>query len=516
LAPHSANWSLADAAEMAPPDISVDISLGERRVLGYFPHRTKVILYMTGSSTISDGRDSWTYDLLGHPAGAGGGIVMTSNLFGLDPDNVLGLTEMTDTVDVEGELVLQQRGQQIFVGDDGRPWSMSGHATGSFRRIEATLGIGVQGRFPYTIDEIRSAPGFSMTLIPRSVEGTTLAAADPSAWVFTPDSGGVPTPACTRVTRVLCDVSPMESGTVTMTGYANAGPPVTASIHITIPVPKITLTIDKDSVKAGESVHVTATITEASSSRIESFTFSAPGATGTCMTNRAPAPPECNIVPTASGTITAQATLNGKLVTSNGKEIHVKEECPLFADTTKTDPLFKDPAVQKMMRDLANATGWDKPLRQQAERGAYLVSKDGVTSMIPYRDSPALPANPCSSSGGSLQRDDLRTAGYTILADIHTHPNAAPAEPDPGNCYDFDGRKKILVTPPNGVLRLNPAPSSPDYSDWNTGPGETPPTYPGYVLGPKGLFKFENKGAGLVKYPPVPVSSCVGNQSSKP
>jgi hypothetical protein len=494
---------------MAPPDISVDISLGERRVLGYFPHRTKVILYMTGSSTISDGRDIFTYDLLGHPAGAGGGIVMTSLLSGLDPDNVLGLTEMTDTVDVEGELVLMQRGQAIFVGDDGRSWSMSGHATGSFRRIEATLGIGVQGRFPYTIDEIRSAPGFSMTLIPRSVEGTTLAAADPSAWVFTPDSGGVPTPACTRVTRVLCDVGPMESGTVTMTGYANAGPPVTASIHITIPVPKITLTIDKDSVKAGESVHVTATITEASSSRIESFTFSAPGATGTCMTNRAPAPPECNIVPTASGTITAQATLNGKLVTSNGKAIHVKEECPLFADTTKTDPLFKDPAVQKMMRDLADATAWDKPLAEQAEQGAYLVRKDGKVSMMPFPPSATLPPNPCSVSSGSDYRRTLREAGYTILADIHTHPNAKPAEPDPKNCYRLEGKEKVPVTPPDDTLRLNPEPSLDDKFLWTPPEGMTVPTYPGYVLGPKQLYRWNNVGGKIVQ-DSMPVSQCVG------
>ncbi|MEP6729783.1 MAG: hypothetical protein ABJE10_04050 [bacterium] len=218
---------------MAPPDANVTVALGGHVVLGHYPQRTKVVATISGSSTINDGLISSTATLEGALSGAGGEVSLNSDIQGLSAGHTVAAS-ITDTIDVQGDVILGQRGQTIFVGDDGRPWTMTGSATASVTRVDAKLGIGVQFRDTYTTDSTREFPGYSIRLMARSVGGQTLAAADPASWMFVPDDHSLATPACDAVTRTWCDFTPTKSGSVTMIGYANSGPPVPARIHINV------------------------------------------------------------------------------------------------------------------------------------------------------------------------------------------------------------------------------------------------------------------------------------------
>ena len=63
--------ALTDAAEMAPAEASGSVSLGESQFLGHYPQRTKVLARVSGSTMLTDGVETFTYGLWGHPYAGG-------------------------------------------------------------------------------------------------------------------------------------------------------------------------------------------------------------------------------------------------------------------------------------------------------------------------------------------------------------------------------------------------------------------------------------------------------------
>lgn len=332
LAPENATHDAAtDAAEMAPADASASVSLGERQFLGHYPRNTRVLAHVTGSTTLTDGIDTWTYGIGGHPyAGGRVGFAIGTDLpGGLDVGNA---TEWSDTISVQGDIALVQQGQGIFVGEDGRPWTMTGHATATLRRLDATLGLGdgFSHDAPYTMTEMKAVEGQHVLLLPRALEGPSYpAAVDPKTWLFAADSGGPPTPACVIPQRTSCQMIVPEAGTVTVTGYANSGPPTTASIHFTVPTSRVELHLSRDSVASGDTVFVTTTIIDAQTdATIDGYEYDAPEwVSGTCVTGYGAGLSSCYIVLTGPGTLTVYATMDGRQKSAAGS-IKVTEPAP--------------------------------------------------------------------------------------------------------------------------------------------------------------------------------------------
>jgi hypothetical protein len=188
----------------------------------------------------------------------------------------------------------------------------------------------------------------------------------------------------------------------------------------------------------------------------------------------------------------------------------VPDDCVLFADPHNTDALFADPKVQAMLVKLADDSKWNLPLHDQVERGAFLVSKNGVVTLSPYNEMPQYPPNECMSVYSSSYFNRLASEGYTVLAQIHTHPKAQPQEPDPGNCmYIGDDGKLRRMAPANGILELKQSPSGADLGPWSRTP---PPPFPGYVLSADALYWF-NKVGKFVDIRSMPINKCVGHQN---
>lgn len=229
------------------------------------------------------------------------------------------------------------------VGENGRAWVMTGHGTGSLNRLPATLGLGDGwGNGPYTMTEMHAVEGQYVLLLPRTVEGPSMkAAVDPATWLFTPDSGGPPRPACgDNAQRYWCQLVVSEAGKVTVTGYANGGPPTTTSIHIWVPNSTIKLHLSRDSVASGDTVMVTTEIINAQSSQIYGYMYDAPQwVTGSCVTDYGAGLASCFIVPTGPGIITVYTNVDGRTLTASGtlKVTEAQDQTPLSISIIKAE-----------------------------------------------------------------------------------------------------------------------------------------------------------------------------------
>jgi hypothetical protein len=204
--------------------------------------------------------------------------------------------------------------------------------------------------------------------------------------------------------------------------------------------------------------------------------------------------------------------------------------CDLFKDSSKvSDPLLKDPKVQKMLQDLAEQTKWDKGVEQQAEVGAWIMRNPaGETELVKWPPVPGLPPNICLSSYDERALDALKAGGYTVLAEVHTHPNIKTSilyDQNGVKCLGMDARGNIVPRPydfppygtapnnkPGSWLFPNDGPSPFDTAPWESNTNH--PSYPSYVLEPGQLWRISNDGTGIPKpIPSFPVNKCVGNQT---
>ena len=97
-----------------------------------------------------------------------------------------------------------------------------------------------------------------------------------------------------------------------------------------------------------------------------------------------------------------------------------------------------------------------------------------------------------------------------ILAQVHTHPNHGRTEVQPGNCYDWDARRQQVVPRPTdtfGRLDLPFGPSKRDIDPWRS---SNPPTWPGYVLEPGRVYRWDNPYLAGVTRNDFATNSCVG------
>jgi hypothetical protein len=205
------------------------------------------------------------------------------------------------------------------------------------------------------------------------------------------------------------------------------------------------------------------------------------------------------------------------------------KDCDLFKDPSSvTDPLLKDPDVQKMLKGLADATKWDKPIEAQAEVGAWIMrNPSGQTELVPWPPVPGLVPNQCLSTYDENVLNGLIQRGYKVLAEVHTHPNVTSGimyDQNGVKCMDVDQAGNIVPrpydfppfgTPPNNKpgswLFPKDGPSDKDTKYWESNTDH--PAYPAYVLEPGQIWRISNDGTGIPK--PIPsfkVNKCVGNQ----
>lgn len=188
-------------------------------------------------------------------------------------------------------------------------------------------------------------------------------------------------------------------------------------------------------------------------------------------------------------------------VSYGGLTFQALDTCTVFDNPGEvTDPLLLDPAVQNVMRELAELTNWDEPLRNQVEQGGYFGRSNttGEIRFFPYDQAGAgIPPGPCLSGTTTHQRDvEIPAAGFTIVGQVHTHPKAPYSAPDPGNCWTIDPRARpplVLQKPDNsGRISFPRRPSRFDTEAWRRNP---PPPYPGYMIDPERIYRWEHDGS---------------------
>jgi hypothetical protein len=183
------------------------------------------------------------------------------------------------------------------------------------------------------------------------------------------------------------------------------------------------------------------------------------------------------------------------------------DTCTVFP-TTPTDTLLTNPDIQEVFRTLAEQTHWNLPFGQQTEVGGFIARDTaGGLRFFPYNQPAAIPPGPCLS-GYTLQLTlaDIPNAGFTIVGQVHTHPQVPTGrELNPGNCYNWNGTN--VVPRPDSILLLPPGPSVPDLAPWQA--GQPNPGYPGYVIGPRRIDRWEQVGGQLVPPTTIVTNACV-------
>lgn len=388
----------------------------------------------------------------------------------------------------------------------------------------------------------------------------------PDSWQWAPADSSPPVELFPNFCGSVCRQKLTMSGTMTLSGTVGGfldghRERVSASSKVIVQSPKITLTLSKDSVEAGDTVLVTATVLYAKKDSITKYTFTgktppgpvasrASAGSGTRKLTRppvtsalrsamstgmqpclgtVPAPTSCFIVASKSGTITVTAVADSQSISDN-KPLVVKD-CPLFADDkNKGDPLLKSPKVQQLLEQMANETNWQKPIKDQFEVGAWIMrAPNGDTVLVKFPSIAGIPKNQCVTTYDQADLDRYLSLGYTELADVHTHPNI----PD-GKMEDKDGvscmivvvdstgaakavkrpyespryKSKDGVTHERGWLFPTTGPSTWDKEQWTH--DKTHPYFPGLVVEPGQLWQISNDGTGI-KVERYPLNDCVGH-----
>lgn len=205
----------------------------------------------------------------------------------------------------------------------------------------------------------------------------------------------------------------------------------------------------------------------------------------------------------------------------------VSDDCELFKkDVKPADPLLNDPKVQKMLRDLADQTGWDKPVEQQAEVGAWIMKNPaGEIQLVPWPPVPGLVPNICLSTYDNRDLVAFKNQGYEVLAEVHTHPNITTNQLFDQNgvkCLGQDAKGNVIPRPydfppfgnpqkPGSWIFTTDGPSTYDTFPYQS--NTTPQSYPSYVVEPGQIWRISNDGTGIPSpIPSYPVNKCVGNQ----
>ena len=193
-------------------------------------------------------------------------------------------------------------------------------------------------------------------------------------------------------------------------------------------------------------------------------------------------------------------------VAYSGLTFTTLDACTMFPNPV-TDPLLNDPVVQEIMRTLAEQTRWNLPFGQQVEVGGFIARDNaGTIRFFPYDQPAAIPPGPCLSAHTRQLTDvDIPAQGFTIVAKVHTHPNHRTTENNPGNCYNWNGR---AVVPRQGnTLSLPQGPSPYDLDPWRR--GRPDPGYPGYVIEPRRIYRWEQVNGTLPRPTRTPTNACV-------
>ncbi len=172
--------------------------------------------------------------------------------------------------------------------------------------------------------------------------------------------------------------------------------------------------------------------------------------------------------------------------------------CTMF-DEEVDDPLLLDPAVQKILSDLADLSNFDEPFPNRLERGGYIVEQpDGSIEFLEHRYF-----TPDGMAGGEPElcvtpwdpgyQKEITDGGGTILGQIHTHPVHRGIRSNPGTCNRWlprpDGTFDVQpISEPR--LRFRTGPSRLDLRDWQRGAAE----WPGYMMSPDRVYRWERKG----------------------
>lgn len=175
------------------------------------------------------------------------------------------------------------------------------------------------------------------------------------------------------------------------------------------------------------------------------------------------------------------------------------DACAMFDDDDVSDSLLLDPAVQRILKELAALSNFDEPFANRLERGGYIVEQlDGTIEFVEHRY-----LTPAGTPGGQPElcvipfdpgyQREIQHGGGTILGQIHTHPTQGGSEPNPGTCNQWipKGPGTFDVQPLQGSsLKFSPGPSGRDTDDWERGLAP----WPGYMMSPDRVYRWERKG----------------------
>jgi hypothetical protein len=160
------------------------------------------------------------------------------------------------------------------------------------------------------------------------------------------------------------------------------------------------------------------------------------------------------------------------------------DRCELFEGSLAEFPLLNDPEVQAELQKLGRRTKWDEIISHRNEQGVWVVRNAlGVRSFVEFEYEYQ---NYCLTISRVGQYERLLDAGYTIEAQIHTHPSSGFNGANPGGCMRLDGnrRRATIVEYDEPRLILEDGPSAYDKYLWRR---EERPSFPGFALDPEHL-----------------------------
>jgi hypothetical protein len=283
------------------------------------------------------------------------------------------------------------------------------------------------------------------------------------------------------------------------------GPGDDFGVRFTLPTSAATLklAVDKSEVLIGQTAHFTATLSDGSTPHVIGWRFDSV-AVASCG-----AQTSCDFAVPNSGAMTVTATVAGSTQTAR---VNVTATCQAFKDSSKvTDSLLKVPYVQHILDSLGRATHWDSALTNQVEVGGFFaLDSNKALTFIPYSPFGGFPRGPCLSGPDSAQIPDLGKAGYTILAQVHSHPNHAEAERNVTNCWTIDASGNLAHMQPekDGRLHIKYGPSTFDTYQWYL--PKNAPTFDGYLLQPDAVYTWRRGPKGFSGPKKYALNSCLG------
>ncbi len=325
-------------------------------------------------------------------------------------------------------------------------WIYQGASEIVITRMPATLTLVSNASAPVKNgQEVR----FSMASEPVAYAGTAVEMFE-TAWRWQPDAPTgtdsvtrADTTACASIVDrgKTCVRNMVRSGTIFVRAYVN-GVEQEKSVHVDVkPKPTIKLTVSMDSVNAGDTVLVTATITGADRDSIRGYTYGPETGQGTCFTVK-PAPKVCTLIPRASGRMRVSALGDGEELSGDTPVVVRDPKLKLVCDGSWK---FAEVASCAATRDDGKApevTGWsftgpDGELARARDVTSTVwtgeIVRSGLVRVM------AKVGNSVQSATGSV----LVTITRTRIEDVpHTEVDSSAA---PSNPTAFDPPKGGLL-----------------------------------------------------------------------